>query len=94
MAKKTKEETIDYSWVSDFWRPELLSRAQTVNKLIREVLDNLERDDIIGFYTYLVLLDHGVRDMADAADRGIKSASPRNKVTQIKRLILRAWGKK
>ncbi len=92
MAKKT-QEIIDYSWASDYWRREVTARARLACKLARAVADYLESDDVLGFYAYLMMLDSTVRAMVDGADKGIESATPRNKGEQMTRLLLKAFEK-
>ena len=92
MAKKT-QEIIDYSWASDYLRREVTARARLACKLARAVADYLESDDVLGFYAYLMMLDSTVRAMVDGADKGIESATPRNKGEQMTRLLLKAFEK-
>lgn len=93
MARKKAEDVIDYSWVSDHWRTELMNRAQMAQKVMRTVADSLEADDVIGFYMYLTALNAVVWSMMDGANRGIKSAGSRDKETEMKRVWLKALGR-
>lgn len=93
VMEKRKNDVLDYRWVSDYYRPVLTTRARLACKLARAVADYLEADDVVCFYAYLTMLDSTVRAMVDDADKGIKSAIPRNKGDQMTRLLLKALEK-